>query len=104
MLCWAAPPSRWFAMPHVRCSRFAAARTPPRTERNHAMNVSLSPNKESAADVRDERLETASPVVEAAKPSTFQLRRILAPVDFSNSSETALRYASELAAKFDGKI
>ncbi|HET9522903.1 MAG TPA: universal stress protein, partial [Terrimicrobiaceae bacterium] len=36
--------------------------------------------------------------------TTFELQRILVPVDFSGPSELALRYATAFAAHFDGKI
>lgn len=38
------------------------------------------------------------------KTPSFQLRKILVPVDFSNHSEEALKYAALLAALYEGKI
>ena len=36
--------------------------------------------------------------------TALNLQRILVPVDFSGSSELALRYATAFAARFGGKI
>jgi len=49
-------------------------------------------------------VEMASKDEALLKPLPFQLRRILVPVDFSDTSKKALQYAVPLAAAFDAEV
>jgi universal stress protein A len=65
--------------------------------------TAAAPAAPKARIVRDKPGDGTGPVIELA-PSMLRMKKILVPIDFSDASSKALRYAVSLAQQFGAKI